>query len=704
MSEEKRNLTTMQEKMAAKKKLRNKLSFAGILIALGVVYGDIGTSPLYVMKTIIEQNGGLNTISTDFILGIVSLIFWTLTIVTTIKYVLIALRADNNGEGGIFALYTLVRKRGKWLIIPAMIGGATFLADGMMTPAVTVTTAIEELKGMEIFHHTPITSQHQVIIITVIILSFLFFIQKFGTELIGKAFGPIMMFWFSCLGIIGLYNLSFDWTFIRALSPYYAIKLLMSPQNIHGLFILGSIFLATTGAEALYSDMGHVGRGNIYGSWPFVKVMLLLNYLGQAVWIERFRGDASFQQMAGMNPFFQSIPAPLRIAAVILAAAAAIIASQALISGSYTLVSEATKLKIFPRLKTFYPTNFKGQLYIPTVNNILWIACIFIVFFFKTSARMSEVYGLEITITMLMTTILLYQWLLSRKTINKLLSTLTVAFFFFIEIIFFITNSTKFVNGAYITMSIAFVLICIMFIWLYGDYLKDNNSFRRHYVSLLAFKKQLHDLQEDESMPLYTENLVYLTKVRDGYKVRKNIIYSILDKRPKRARIYWFVTVNVTDDPYTAAYSVDTFGTDYMVNVQLYLGFRIDQKVNVFLRQIVNDMMINGELKPQPQRYTTIPDRQVGDFSFVLIKEVLSPETQENWFNKFVVATRLKLQKFISPANWFGLSYSDVMEERVPLTIGRLPVERFKLTRVDKTEADDLEIDKEIDINDDEDD
>lgn len=688
-------------------KIRNrhsKMSAAGFLIALGVVYGDIGTSPLYVMKTIIGENGGLNTISTDFILGIVSLIFWTLTIVTTTKYVLIALRADNRGEGGIFALYTLVRKRGKWLIIPAMIGGATFLADGMMTPAVTVTTAIEELKGMNIAGKTLVSTQTQVILITVIILSLLFFIQRFGTELIGKAFGPIMMFWFTCLGLIGIYNLSSDWSFVRALNPYYAIKLLLSPQNIHGLFILGSIFLATTGAEALYSDMGHVGRSNIYSSWPFVKVCLLLNYLGQAVWIDNIRTSASFQNMADMNPFFQSIPTPLRIPAILIAAAAAIIASQALISGSYTLVAEATKLKIFPRLKTFYPTNFKGQLYIPTVNNILWIACIFIVFFFRTSARMSAVYGLEITITMLMTTILLYQWLLSRKNISKIISTITVCFFFFIEIIFFITNSTKFVNGAYITMTIAFALICIMFTWLYGDYLKDNNSFRRHYVSLLAYKKQLHDLQQDESMPLYTENLVYLTKVRDGFKIRKNIIYSILDKRPKRARIYWFVTVNVTDEPYTTAYSVDTFGTDYMVNVQLYLGFRVNQKVNIYLRQIVNEMMANGELKPQPQKYTTIPDRQVGDFSFVLIKEILSPETQDNWFNKLVVSTRLALQKFISPANWFGLAYSDVVEERVPLTIGRLPIERFKLYRVDKTEANELKIDKEIDINEDEND
>ena len=659
----------------------NRLSLAGIIVALGVVYGDIGTSPMYTMAALISGNGGLQNISTDFILGSVSLIFWTLTIVTTTKYVLIALRADNHGEGGIFALYTLVRKKAKWLIIPAMIGGATFLADGMMTPAVTVTTAIEGLKGVTIFNSVWIHNQKTVILVTVIILSILFFIQRFGTEAIGRAFGPIMMLWFTCLALIGLYSLADDWSFLRALNPLYAVQTLFSPQNKNGLFILGSIFLATTGAEALYSDMGHVGRNNIYGSWPYVKICLLINYLGQAVWINQIKDQPLFQQMDGLNPFFAMIPSQFRLAMTFLAAMAAIIASQALISGSYTLVSEATKLKILPRLRMVYPTNFKGQLYIPAVNNIIWILCLGIVIFFQTSARMSAAYGLEITITMIMTTILLNAWL-ATSNFNKFFAKLIVIFFFSIETIFLITNSIKYLHGGYVTLGIALVIIMIMIIWQYGELLKNDNTFHREYVSLLAYKNQLKNLSQDQSMPLYATNLVYLTHVHNGYKIKKDILYSILDKRPKRAQVYWFVTVNVTDNPYTTAYSVDTYNTNYMVNVQLYLGFRMEQKVNLFLRQIINEMMIKGELPRQPQQYTTIPDRSVGDFTFVLIQEVLSPDTQLDNLKKNIIQARLWLQKYtVTPAIWFGLSYSDVIEERVPLALGRMRSDRLRLVK-----------------------
>lgn len=673
----------LQNSLNTPKSSHNKMTLAGILVALGVVYGDIGTSPMYTMSSLVAGNGGLQNISTDFILGSISLIFWTLTIITTTKYVLIALRADNNGEGGIFALYTLVRKKAKWLLIPAMIGGATFLSDGMMTPAVTVTTAIEGLKGLNINNHVLITNQKTVVLVTIIILSCLFFIQRFGTEALGKAFGPIMLLWFTSLAVAGLYRLAGDWSFLRALNPYYAFQTLISPANKNGIFILGSIFLATTGAEALYSDMGHVGRNNIYGSWPYVKICLLINYLGQGVWLNQVKDLVSYQNMDTLNPFFEMVPAPFRLAMTIIATLAAIIASQALISGSYTLVSEATKLKLLPRLRMIYPTNFKGQLYIPAVNNIIWVLCIAIVIYFQNSERMAGAYGLVITITMLMTTILLNAWLLTTKH-NRFLSELIIVFFLAIETVFLISNSVKFFEGGYVTFTIACILIMIMIIWQYGELLKNDNTFHREYVSLLAYKRQLKKLSEDDTLPLYTTNLVYLTKIHEGYKVKKDILYSILDKRPKRAKVYWFVTVNVTDNPYTTEYSVDTFGTDYMVNVQLYLGFRMEQKVNFFLRQIVNEMMIKGELPRQPQTYTTIPDRNVGDFSFVLIQEVLSPDTQLNNIKKSIIQARLWLQRYtVTPAIWFGLSYSDVVMERVPLILGQLRSDRLRLIKRD---------------------
>lgn len=649
-----------------------KLSAAGLLISLGVVYGDIGTSPMYTMSALINGNGGLRHISTTFILGSVSLIFWTLTIITTVKYVLIALRADNQGEGGIFALYTLVRQKAKWLIIPAMIGGASFLADGMMTPAVTVTTAIEGLKGIPLGQHVLIANQHTVIVVTILILSGLFLIQRFGTAKIGQAFGPIMFVWFTALGWFGLYRLAGNWSFLRALNPAYAVRILCDPQNRNGLFILGSIFLATTGAEALYSDMGHVGRNNIYGSWPYVKVSLLLNYLGQAVWLDQIKTSRFYLQDHNLNPFFAMVPAHYRLFMILLAALAAIIASQALISGSFTLVSEATKLKILPRLQVIYPTNSKGQLYIPAINRILWLLCSLVVLYFQSSAKMSSAYGLVITITMLMTTILLSFWLHTTK-LKPFLADLIIGFFVVIEGIFLLTNSVKFFEGGYVTFTAATLLVVIMVIWRYGEIYQNNNTFHQDYVSILAYKKQLHDLSQDQTLPLYATNLVYLTKMSKGNHIKKDILYSILDKRPKRAQVYWFVTVNVTDDPYTAAYSVDTYDTNYMVNVQLYLGFRIEQKVSVFLKQIVNEMMLRGELPRQPQQYSTIPNREVGDFAFVLIQEILSPDTQLDHWQKHLIQARLWLKKYtISPVNWFGLSYSEVVLERVPVILGQL--------------------------------
>lgn len=665
----------------------NKLTMAGLLITLGVVYGDIGTSPLYVMKSIVAGNGGFRGVDHDFLLGSVSLVFWTLAIITTLKYVVIALRADNHGEGGIFALYTLVRQRAKWLAIPALIGGATLLADGMLTPAVTVTTAIEGLKGLQIGKSVWINGQSQVILITILIISFLFFIQRFGTEIIGRAFGPIMTVWFLFLGILGLLALSRDWSMLAALNPYYAIKILFSPANKTGIFILGSIFLATTGAEALYSDMGHVGRPNIYVSWPFVNISLILNYLGQAVWIDQNRMNPALLKATDANPFFDMMPQAVHLFGIGLATLAAIIASQALISGSYTLVSEAIKLHFLPRLRIIYPTRFKGQLYIPAVNTLLWLVCMAVIFYFRTSAHMEAAYGLAITVTMLMTTILLYEYLRMRKAPLGV-ALLVLVFFISIESVFFLASVAKFMHGGYITALIAITILAIMVVWYEGRVMRDDNSHTRQMVSLLAYKEQLRRLHDDTSYELYADNLVYLTETSEDHFVKKDLIYSILDKRPKRADVYWFVTVNVTDEPYTAEYKTETYGTDYIVNVQLYLGFRMNQQVNVFLRQIVGDLMHSGELHHQPQKYTTMPGRNVGDFSFVLVQEELSPETQINGLAKALIRARLWIQKnTISPARWFGLDYADVVTERVPLVLGK--TRRVHLKRIFDEHEDD---------------
>ena len=647
-----------------------RMSAAGLLIAIGIVYGDIGTSPLYVMKSIVEGNGGIGNVNRDFIVGSISLVLWTVTLLTTVQTVLIALKATNHGEGGIFALYTLVRKRAKWLVLPALIGGAAILADGTLTPAVTVTTAIEGLKGLKFGGNVPVSTQEMVIVITVVILLVLFSIQKMGTSIIGKAFGPIMFIWFTFLGVMGVINMAGDWTIIQAINPVYAIKLLFSPYNKAGIFILGSIFLATTGAEALYSDVGHVGKKNIIGSWPFVFVCLSLNYFGQGVWI---LNNPHFQLADGgvLNPFYEMIPINIRLFAIILATIAAVIASQALITGSFTLVAEASGLKFLPRMNINYPSTEKGQIYIPSINKGICVATIAIVLYFQTSAHMEAAYGLSITISMLATTILLYEWLAMKK-INPIWNWIFLIFFGVLDIMFMISSLTKFTHGGYVSLFIAGVIGFIMYVWYYGNKVRDKRESRNAYVRLDEYTDMLTNLSHDEDYPTYATNLVYMANVKYNKFIKREILYSILDKRPKRAKAYWFVTVNVTNEPFTAEYAVNTYGTKNVINIQLYLGFKKQTSVNVYIRQIVHDLIADGTIEPQPQEYTTSPGRDVGDFSFVIVNDVISPQTQLVGYEKWLVEARVHLQNLSSnPASWFGLEYADTVIERVPLILGR---------------------------------
>ncbi|BDR61107.1 putative potassium transport system protein kup 2 [Lactobacillus xylocopicola] len=659
---------------------QKRISAAGLLITIGIVYGDIGTSPLYVMKSIVTGNGGIANVNRELILGAISLIFWTVTLLTTVKYVMIALRATNRGEGGIFALYALVRKRAKWLVMPALIGGAALLADGTLTPAVTVTTSIEGLKNMRFGSSIPVPSQNAVVLITIIILLALFSIQMLGTSSIGKAFGPIMLVWFTFLGLVGINNMTHDWSILQALNPVWAIKILFSPANKAGIFILGSIFLATTGAEALYSDVGHVGRGNIHGSWPYVFACLALNYLGQGVWILQ---NPNFKTSGGteLNPFFEAVPANLRLFSIILATIAAIIASQALITGSFTLVSEASGLKFLPRMNIHYPTTTHGQIYIPAVNKMICLATIAIVLFFRTSQHMEAAYGLSITVTMLMTTLLLFEYLGAKKQ-PFVLRLLFLVVFGFIEGMFLISSLTKFMHGGYVTVLIAGFIGIIMFIWYFGNKVRDKHEGVSTYVRLDEYTDMLTDLSHDEDYPIYATNLVYMAPVKYNKFIKREILYSILDKRPKRARAYWFVTVNITNEPFTARYAVNTYGTKNVINVQLFLGFKKQTSVNIYLRQIVHDLIKDGTIESQPQEYTTTPGRMVGDFSFVLVNDVVSPLTRLKGFEKWMLKARVWLQNLSpNPASWFGLEYTDTVVERVPLILGK-PQHNLHIRRV----------------------
>ncbi|MCE7924644.1 MAG: potassium transporter Kup [Haliscomenobacteraceae bacterium CHB4] len=635
------------------------LTWAGLIITLGIIYGDIGTSPLYVMKAIVGEG---NIIDRMTVLGGVSLVFWTLTLQTTVKYVLLTLQADNNGEGGIFSLYTLVRRRKRWLLYPAIIGGAAMISDGMITPPISVSSAVE---GLELKYPGIPTMT-----ITIVIISVLFFVQRFGTAAVGKGFGPVMLLWFSMLAVLGLANISHDLEVLAALSPHYGIQLLLS--NPKGIFILGAVFLCTTGAEALYADLGHCGRRNIQVSWIFVKTCLVINYLGQAAWLLHHEG-----QHLDENPFYGMMPHWFLWPGIIIATLAAIIASQALISGSFTLVSEAVRLGLLPKLTVKFPTNMKGQIYIPAVNTFLWVGCIGVVLLFKHSGAMEAAYGLAIVLAMLCTTILLSNWLVVKR-IHSALIWLMLVFYILLEGLFLIANGAKFHEGGYATVLMAGLLTGTMVLWVNAKRIRQRYS---DEVRIREYVDQLISLSNDDDIPKYATNLVFLTGAKNPKNVEDRILYSILQTQPKRADVYWFVHIETTDEPYTMEYEVNTIAPDDVYKVNFRLGFRVQQRMNLFMKKVVEDLLENEELNVYSRYHSTSSKYPTGDFRFVLMQEFLSNENELPWPEQLIMSIYLTVKGWVSsPKNWFGLDSDSVDVEKAPLVLE--PVKEVSLKRV----------------------
>ena len=660
-------------------KRNSKISFGMFLFTIGIVYGDIGTSPMYVMKSIVAGNGGLGHVDEAFIIGSLSLVIWTITLLTTVKHVLIALRADNHGEGGIFALYSLVKNCGKWLIIPTMIGGCTMLADGVLTPAVTVTAAVEGLRSISIMDKLLGSGQVVVIVITLTIISALFLIQKNGTSHIGRLFGPIMMIWFLFLGITGTMLFAGDLSILRAFNPVYAVKVLFSPGNKAGLMILGSVFLCTTGAEALYTDMGHVGKKNIIISWPLVKLCLILNYMGQCSWVIRSSGDSALAAIEDINPFYMMLPPGLRPAAIILSAIAAIIASQALISGSYTLVHEAASLDLMPHLNVRFPSDTKGQIYIPVINKLLWALCVIVVLYFRSGSRIENAYGLAITISMLMMTVLftVYIGVLHKRRIGAVLFALV---FGAIEGVFFVSSLGKFTIGGYVAIILSLLILHIMISWYRGTKIEHMQNIK---LRLPDYANDIKALKEDLDVPLCSNNLVYLSKGEGFEMVDRDILYSILNRDPKRADAYWFISVNTTDQPYQREYEVETFGTDFLFRVNLNLGFKVRQSVNVYLYQLVKELLASGELPPQNRKHSIYGPSPIGTFKFCMIRKMMPLEGDLSSYDSMLIHTKYYIRRLAgNPLRWFGLETSNVIVESVPLFLPRRQEE--SLTRVNR--------------------
>ena len=629
---------------------RHKLSLMGVIVTLGIVFGDIGTSPLYVMKAIVRAG---NPVNAEYIIGAVSCIIWTLTLQTTVKYVLIALRADNKGEGGILALYALIRRHSrKWFYFLAIIGASTLIADGVITPSITVLSAIEGLKVYE--PGTPVVP------IALCIVTVLFFIQQFGTNMIGKLFGPLMLLWFSMLGVLGAMHIGDYIPILQAFNPLHAIRLLTS--NPEWFLILGAVFLCTTGAEALYSDLGHCGINNIRTSWAFVKVMLILNYLGQGAWIIAHVNNLT----SGLNPFYAIMPHGMLFFGIVMATIAAIIASQALISGSFTIFSEAMNLKFWPRQKIKYPTDVKGQLYIPFVNMSLFILCVIVILFFQSSERMEAAYGLSITITMLMTTFLLSAYLTIRR-VNRWLTLLFLIVFVGLESIFFVANMAKFMNGGWVTMLLASVMIAIMYVWY------NATTIRNSQIQICDVRESfsiISDIKNDESIPKYATNIVYLTKLGGKYDIEQKILYSIINKHPMRADHYFLLHIDYQDSPSTLEYDVTTLVPDTLYRINLRLGFRIHPLVNRYFRQIIEDMVAKDGFSLASSYPSLAKHNVMGNFVFVLINRIYST------FASFSFKERLIMDAYewidhlkLSMTRSLGLNTSNVLIENVPLTL-----------------------------------
>jgi KUP system potassium uptake protein len=659
---------------SANHNLHSKLSAAGLLITLGIIYGDIGTSPLYVYNAIIDGR----VVTEELILGTLSCIIWTLTLQTTLKYVVLALRADNRGEGGIFALYALVRRRKKWLVVPAMIGGAALLADGIITPPISITSAVEGLKKLPYLGIED--GSNTVVIIVLIILSLFFFLQQFGSASIGKFFGPIMFLWFGTLLVLGAIHIFDDLSILKAINPYYAYQFLMHYEN--GFWLLGAVFLCSTGAEALYSDLGHCGRGNIRVTWIYVKACLLIHYFGQGANLLANRTGvqitSAYKAEHNVNAFYDLMPQWFILPGVIIATTAAIIASQAMISGAFTLISEAMRLNLWPKFRVRYPSEEKGQLFIPAINFLMFVGCIGIVLHFRKSSNMEAAYGLAIIVTMLTTTILLANYLVLHR-VKSIWVYLFLGGYLSVELGYMVALMVKFTHGGYITLIIGFVMFLIMYVWFRARKIKNRYV---EFVRLEHYLPKIQELSLDRSVPKYSTHLVYMTSANNPKEIEHKIIYSILNKKPKRANIYWFVHIDTVDAPYTCEYKVEHIIPNDIIRVDFRLGFRMQPRVNLMFRKVVEDLVANKEVSIV-SRYENLNDSYtVGDFQFMVMEKYLSQDNELPFFERIVMKLYFGLKEVsLSEEKGFGLDLANVTVEKFPLIVS--PVTNLKLQRVE---------------------
>lgn len=624
-------------------------SLTGLIITLGLVYGNIGTSPLYTMKAVFNNAGTFNDL---LVLGSLSTIFWTITLLTTIKYIFITLRADNKGEGGIFALFALLRRKTAWAAIITMIGGAALLADGILTPAITMTSTIE---GFTLFR-----PGLQVVPVVIAILVLIFFVQQFGINFYAwTLFGPVMFIWFLLLGITGTLQIAANHEVLKALNPLYAFRFIVEYPG--GFVLLGFVFLCITGAEAIYSDLGHCGRKNIRISWVFVKVALILNYFGQGAWLLN-------NNIAGAEvmPFFEMIPRSLLLPSLIIAVAAAVVATQSLIRSSFTLITEAMSLNFWPKIRIVNPTDVRGQVYLPLVNWTLLILCCFAVIIFRESGNMEVAYGLSIAITMIMSTLLLIYYL-NHKGIDFRVAVLMLSVFLGIEGIFLVSNLYKFMSGGWFTLALASIYFLSMFGWYFGRKIKNR---RITFVNLDKYIESFRDISQDLTIPKIATNLVYVIKANNPAQVESKVIYSIFNKQPKRADHYWLLHVDMVDEPDRCEYKVNQIIPGILIRVDFHIGFKVDPQINLHFMEVVEDMVRSGEIKLENGFDSLRKHGLPADFRFVILERVMLPDFKLSSFENFILTIRGVVRRIsVSDEKALQLDSANTMVEQIPIII-----------------------------------
>ncbi len=629
----------------------HKASLAGVLITIGIVFGDIGTSPLYVFQAI---TGNGTNFSRELIMGGLSAVIWTLILLATVKYIYFALNADNKGEGGIFALFALLKaKRIKWVIIPALIGCATLLADGFITPAISISSAVEGINN--------INPNFPVLPVVVGIIIALFAVQQFGTSAIGKAFGPIMLIWFIFLGYLGIINIAKNPQVLTAFNPYWIYNLIANVKD--GFWVLGAVFLCTTGAEALYSDLGHCGKNNIRISWAMMSSLLVINYLGQSALCL----TDGFTLQAKETVFYAMVPANILPFAIGIATAATIIASQALITGVFTLMNEAIKLNLWTNLKVKYPTTHKGQIYIPFINWFLMGGCLLVIAVFRKSVAMEATYGLAITIDMVMTSILLCYLLILKYPKTKIFYISIFGLFLTIEGIFLMSNLGKIVHGGWFTLILAISFFSVLFLYYKAKQLRKNIT---EYISMDKVIPLLNAVKNDDGLQYEASNLVYPTRSNTPNKLDSTVFYSLFKKRPRKAGVIWFLHLDILSDPWGVHYTVNEIIDNHCYYVNLQLGFKEEHRIEYMMRKIQCKMVEKGELTGDSVFKSVQGQFDEADFKFIVLNSRIAMDNKLTAFQSICVkAYRFVKSTGLKPAEDFGLDKTNVMVEYIPISV-----------------------------------